>query len=84
MVEGLIVGLIVTWSAIVVFKKVFPKTAAKLFMVLSLQAEQAGWLKLAKWLKPAAVSGCGGNCGCSTDSTDTAEQKTEVQVVKWK
>lgn len=84
MVEVFIVGLIVTWSAIVVFKKVFPTTATTVFTALSTRCAQAGWPTLAKWLKPAAASGCGGNCACPSDATETESSKTEVQMVKWK
>jgi len=84
MVEFLIVALIVMWSAIVVFKKVLPNTSNKTFMALSKRSEQAGLHTLAKWLKPTAASGCGGNCSCPTDSNESPSGKTEVQVVKWK
>lgn len=84
MVEFLIIAVLVTWSAVVVFKKVCPKTATKIQTALSLRCEQAGWSGLAKWLKPAAVMGCGGSCGCSTDSDQPEVKKIEVQAVKWK
>lgn len=83
MIEILIIAVLVVWSAIVVFKKVFPKTSNSVFMSLSNVCTQKGWNRLAKWLKPAMPSGCGGNCGCSS-SDDTANKKPEVQAVKWK
>ncbi|UIZ57838.1 hypothetical protein LZP46_01390 [Acinetobacter sp. SCLZS86] len=83
MVEILIVAALVLWSAVVVFKKVFPKTSSAVFLKLSNFCAEKGWHGLAKWLKPAAAAGCGGSCGC--DSQDqTAEKKVEVQAVKWK
>ncbi len=83
MIEILIVAALVIWSAIVVFKKVFPKTSNSVFTSLSSACESKGWTTLAKWLKPAMAAGCGGSCGCAvTDSP--AQQKTEVQAVKWK
>lgn len=81
MIEILIVAALVLWSAVVVFKKVFPKTSGSVFLSLSTACEKRGWPKLAKWLEPAMASGCGGNCGC--DAKDAAP-KVEVQAVKWK
>ena len=83
MVEILIVAALVLWSAVVVFKKVFPKTSGAVFLKLSNFCTEKVWHGLAKWLKPAAAAGCGGSCGC--DSQDQpAEKKVEVQAVKWK
>ena len=53
MIEILIVAALVIWSAAVVFKKVFPKTAAPAFTQLSDASARQGWTALAKWLKPA-------------------------------
>ena len=83
MVQFLIIAALVLWSTVVVFKKVFPKTANATFMWLSNSCSKQGWSSLAKWLKPAAVTGCGGNCGCSSDESNTP-QPTEIQAVKWK
>ena len=83
MIEVVIVAALVIWSAVVVFKKVFPQTANSVFMQLSTACAKQGWLTLAKWLKPATVSGCGGSCGCSA-TEDSAQKKPEVQAVKWK
>lgn len=83
MLEILIVAVLVLWSAIVVFKKVFPQTSTKLLSLLALQAEQKEWLVLAKWLKPVTAAGCGGSCGCS-QSEDTTAKKADLQAVKWK
>ncbi len=68
MIEILIVAVLVLWSAVVVFKKVFPKTSSAVFLrlVQSCAANRVGHV-LAKWLKPQHVAGCGGSCGCSTD-----------------
>ena len=85
MVETLIVAALVLWSALVVFKKVFPQTSNAFFSSLSTRCEQRGWSTLAKWLTPAMAAGCGGNCGC--DAKDNAQkpvQSVEVQAVKWK
>ncbi|MFD1437300.1 hypothetical protein HLH14_01550 [Acinetobacter sp. ANC 4282] len=83
MIEVVIVAALVLWSAVVVFKKVFPQTANSVFMQLSTACAKQGWLTLAKWLKPATVLGCGGSCGCSA-TEDSAQKKPEVQAVKWK
>lgn len=83
MIEVVIVAALVIWSAIVVFKKVFPQTANSVFMQLSSFCAKQGWLTLAKWLKPAMVLGCGGSCGCSA-TEDNVKTKSEVQAVKWK
>jgi hypothetical protein len=83
MIEVVIVAALVIWSAVVVFKKVFPQTANSVFMQLSTACAKQGWLTLAKWLKPATVLGCGGSCGCSA-TEDSAQKKPEVQAVKWK
>lgn len=82
MIEYLIIAVLVIWSALVVFKKVFPKTATRTFMALSERCEQQGWHALAKYLKPKIVAGCGGSCGCSSE--DKPAQKTqEIKPVKW-
>ena len=83
MVEGLIIAALVSWSALVVFKKLFPKTAYSVFSRAAQGCEKRGWQHLAKWLQPAMVAGCGGSCGCS--ATDTpVKKKIEVQSVKWR
>lgn len=81
MIEILIVAALVLWSAVVVFKKVFPKTSNSVFLSLSEACEKRGFNTLAKWLEPAMATGCGGNCGCDAKE---APQKVEVQAVKWK
>ena len=63
MIEILIVAVLVVWSALVVFKKVFPNTHAQSSRSCLMPVQQ-GWHTLAKWLKPAMASGCGGNCAC--------------------
>lgn len=83
MIEILIIAALVIWSAVVVFKKVFPNTSNSVFMSLSTTCDNKGWKTLAKWLKPAMISGCGGGCGCSM-SEEPKAQKSEVQAVKWK
>lgn len=81
MIEVFIVAILVVWSAIVVFKKVFPKSAYSVFLHLSEFCQRQGWTSMAKWFRPATVSGCGGSCGCSQSET---KSKVEVQSVKWK
>lgn len=85
MVEMLIVAALVLWSALVVFKKIFPQTSNSFFSSLSTACANRDWTMLAKWLKPAMASGCGGNCGCDAqDDAQKPAQKVEVQAVKWK
>lgn len=84
MIEILVIALLVIWSAVVVFKKVFPQTSNSVFMSISQFCENKGWTGLAKWLKPAMVSGCGGSCGCSATEDKTSTKKVETQAVKWK
>ena len=83
MVEGLIIAVLVLWSTLVVFKKVFPKTSFKFFLSLANWAEKQGLPRLAKWLKPAMAAGCGGSCGCSAND-EPETKKPAVQAVKWK
>ncbi|WP_266126214.1 DUF6587 family protein [Acinetobacter bereziniae] len=83
MIESLIVAVLVIWSAIFVFKKVFPKSAYSVFSKLAQFFQARGWTRLAQWTQPAMVSGCGGGCGCSTNEPDTSK-KSAVQAVKWK
>lgn len=83
MIEILIVAALVIWSAIVVFKKVFPQTSTSVFMSLSSYCANKGWHGLAKRFKPKMVAGCGGSCGCPT-TEDTVDKKAEVHAVKWK
>jgi hypothetical protein len=47
MFEYLIVAVLVLWSAFVVFKKVFPKTASSLSLILSNLCQRFGWQSLA-------------------------------------
>ncbi|MCJ8145634.1 hypothetical protein MKI79_01685 [Acinetobacter sp. A3.8] len=87
MIEMLIITLLVLWSVLVVFKKVFPNTAKKTFSALSNFSQNRGWSTLAKWLAPKAPVGCGGGCGCDTEndpSDGKSAQKIEIQTVKWK
>ena len=83
MIEILIVAALVIWSAVVVFKKVFPRTSGSVFMSLSALCEARGWTRLAMWLKPSMTGGCGGNCACPA-TEDRNTKKPEVQAVKWK
>mgnify|MGYP003600496271 FL=1 len=83
MAELIIITALVLWSAIFVFKKVFPKSAFSVFSKLAQFCQAKGWNALAKWLQPAMVAGCGGGCGCSTDDAK-APKKVEIQAVKWK
>lgn len=83
MIEILVVAALVIWSAIVVFKQVFPRTSNSVFSTLSSLCAGQGWTVLAKWLKPAMASGCGGSCGCSA-TEDQSPKKAEIQAVKWK
>ena len=83
MIELLIITALVIWSTIFVFKKVFPKSAYTVFMKLSQLCQAQGWTKLAKWLQPAMVAGCGGGCGCAATEDKTAKAP-EIQAVKWK
>ena len=83
MFEYLIVAVLVLWSTFVVFKKVFPKTARFLSLILSNICQRFGWQSLAMWLKPKAVIGCAGGCGCSTDVTEP-QNKEAIQTVKWR
>ena len=43
MFEYLIVAVLVLWSAVVVFKKVFPQTANAAFLALSNLCQRLGW-----------------------------------------
>ena len=83
MFEYLIIAVLVGWSAIVVFKKVFPQTANAMFMSLSNVCQRFGWRRLALRLKPKMVVGCGGGCGCATDEKDNKKTE-EIQAVKWR
>ncbi|WP_436899398.1 DUF6587 family protein [Acinetobacter gyllenbergii] len=83
MFEYLIVAVLVLWSAVVVFKKVFPQTASSAFLSLSNLCQRLGWQRLAAWLKPKMAVGCGGGCGCSTDEAESKKTET-VQTVKWR
>ena len=86
MIEMLIITLLVLWSVLVVFKKVFPSTAKNTFSTLSNMCQKQGWSTLAKWLAPKAPVGCGGGCGCDTEndpSDGKSAQKIDIQTVKW-
>ncbi|HJF27441.1 hypothetical protein NI467_00240 [Acinetobacter bohemicus] len=82
MIEILIVAVLVLWSTLVVFKKVFPNTSRSFFQKLSGACAAKGWERLAKWLQPAMASGCG-NCACPV-SEQTKHNKPDAQAVKWK
>ncbi|WP_180160392.1 DUF6587 family protein [Acinetobacter sp. YH12054] len=83
MLESIIIAVLVIWSAVVVFKKVFPKTSNSVFTTFSEHCANRGWNSFAKWLKPKMAAGCAGGCGCSASDNPSAK-KAEVQAVKWK
>ncbi|NIE97589.1 hypothetical protein NDN11_16800 [Acinetobacter sp. C26M] len=83
MFEYLIVAVLVLWSTVVVFKKVFPQTASSAFLSLSDLCQRLGWQRLAVWLKPKMAVGCGGGCGCSTDEAENKKAEP-IQTVKWR
>lgn len=84
MVSYLIIAVLVLWSAIYTFKKIFPQSAYSVFSALARGCEQRGWMTLAKWLRPTMSAGCSGGCGCSADSSAHSKNKVTVQAVKWK
>lgn len=80
MVELLIIAMIVLWSAYIVFKKVFPTSYRNVMQKLAKFCVAKGWQRLAKWLSPPMVMGCGGGCGCkASDGNDAPPQP-----VKWR
>lgn len=83
MFEYLIIAVLVLWSAIVVFKKVLPKTASSASLAVSNFCQRLGWQRLAVWFKPKIIVGCGGGCGCSTDEAESKKAES-VQAVKWR
>ena len=83
MIEILIVAVLVLWSSLVVFKKVFPKTHHAVFLAASQFCQNKSWDKLAQWLKPNMVEGCGGNCACPVIE-DKDSKKAQLNTVKWK
>ena len=83
MIEILIVAALVIWSAVVVFKKVFPTTSGSDFMSLSALCEARGWTRLATWLRPSMAGGCGGNCACPAPE-DSHAKRPDVKAVKGK
>ena len=84
MFEYSIVAVLVLWSAFVVFKKVFPKTASSLSLILSNLCQRFGWYRLATWLKPKIVVGCGVGCGCAVDDNNEPKKQETIQAVKWR
>ena len=82
MIEILIVAALVLWSTVVVFKKVFPKTAYSVSLKLSEFCQKQGWQSVAKFLKPTMAGGCGGNCACP--ATEEKATKAVDHPVKWK
>ncbi|AVZ86714.1 hypothetical protein F908_02861 [Acinetobacter sp. NIPH 284] len=84
MFEYSIVAVLVLWSAFVVFKKVFPKTASSLSLILSNLCQRFGWYRLATWLKPKIVVGCGGGCGCAVDDNNEPKKQETIQAIKWR
>lgn len=85
MVEVFIVAVLVVWSALVVFKKVFPRSAYTVFSKLADVCTQQGWHALAKRVQPAIPNSCGGSCGCGDSSSGKKPKAAvEIQQVKWK
>ena len=84
MFEYSIVAVLVLWSAFVDFKKVFPKTASSLSLILSNLCQRFGWYRLATWLKPKIVVGCGGGCGCAVDDNNEPKKQETIQAIKWR
>lgn len=83
MVQYLIIAVLVLWSAIYTFKKIFPQSAYSAFSALARGCEQRGWMTLANWLRPTMAAGCSGGCGCSADNSSQPKKAT-LQAVKWK
>ncbi|MBF7685350.1 hypothetical protein I2F17_05895 [Acinetobacter sp. B10A] len=83
MVEVVIIAALVIWSVVYTFKKVFPQSAFKVFNSLANVLEQQKLHKLATWVRPAMVSGCGGGCGCGSEEQPQKSIET-VKAVKWK
>ncbi|SDB95654.1 DUF6587 family protein [Acinetobacter boissieri] len=83
MVEVVIIAALVIWSTVYTFKKVFPQSAFKVFTALANIFEQQKLHKLASWIRPPMVTGCGGGCGCSSDEK-TQKVVDSVKAVKWK
>ena len=85
MIEYIIVAILVTWSAFIVFKKVFPKTANSVFTALANSFEKQGWHTVANKVRPKGVAGgCGGGCSCSSnDDKPTIKRSGEAKPVKW-
>lgn len=88
MVEVVVIAALVIWSAIYTFKNVFPQTSSRVFTVLAEYAEKQGFKKTADRLRPAAVTGCGGGCGCgpstSAKKVNASTAVDAVKTVKWK
>lgn len=85
MIELLIVALLVIWSAVVVFKKVFPKTAYTVLLRLAEACQRRGWRTPAQWFRPKTLpGGCGGSCGCDQSPDATAAKTEEVKPVQWR
>ena len=82
MIEVLIITVLVLWSCLIVFKKIMPKTANRVFTSLSDMCQRKGWHGLAKFFAPKIAAGCGGSCGCGDE--DKAEVSQEIKTVKWK
>lgn len=83
MVEVFIITALVVWSTIYTFKKVCPQSSFKVFNWLANILEKQNFQKVATWVRPEMVTGCGGGCGCS--SAEKPQKVTEsVKAVKWK
>lgn len=85
MIEYLIIAAVVLWSAWFVFHKIMPQTARKVYAALSAYCQKLGWHRLAQWLKPSVTAtGCGGSCGCGSESKTPKQHHDTVQSIKWK
>ena len=83
---SMIIAVLVLWSCKVVWKSVAPTSFYQISNYMADGCAAYGWQRLANYLRPKAVTGCGGGCGCeqTQPQSQPPSQDSAVQAVKWK
>lgn len=81
LMQGLIVGALLTWSVVFVLRRFLPAIWRE-DMAAFLQ--RRGWARLSLWLAPSAAAGCDSGCASCSPSCSSQTSVAAVQPVQWR
>lgn len=82
LMQGLIVGVVLTWSVVFVLRRFLPAIWREDMAVF---LRHRGWARLSLWLAPNAAEGCGSGCAtCSPSCASQTAGAAAVQPVQWR